>query len=232
MKLAVVIPALDEEGAIAPVVEGFRAVVDPEGRPVVDQVVVANNGSRDRTAERARAAGAVVVNAPRPGYGSACLRALDHLSRQPPEIVVFADGDGSNDPAELPLLVRPIREEGFDLVIGARRALAEPGSLTVPQRFGNRLATTLINRMYGTGYTDLGPFRAVTWSALQTLEMSDPDYGWTVEMQTKAAKLGLSVLEVDVRNLPRQAGRSKVSGTVNGVARAGTKILYTLYKHR
>jgi glycosyltransferase involved in cell wall biosynthesis len=235
MDAAAVIPALDEEGAIGAVVRDLRQVRQPSGEPVLGEVVVADNGSRDATGNRAREAGATVVWAPRRGYGSACLAALRYLADRPqgpPEAVVFIDGDGSNDPAEVPLLLRPLEQEGFDLVIGARNALADPGSLTVPQRFGNRLATEIMNRVYGSSFSDLGPFRAVRWEALGRLDMADPDYGWTVEMQLKAAKLGLSVLEVDVRNLPRQAGRSKVAGTVRGVASAGAKILYTLWKHR
>lgn len=235
MDVAAIIPALDEEDAIGGVVSGLLAQRRTDGTPWIRRVVVADNGSRDRTGQRAEEAGATVVRVERRGYGSACLGALDHLRDQaggPPDIVLFVDGDGSNDPREVPLLLKPLEEEGFDLVIGARATLADPGSLTLPQRFGNHLATEIMNRAYGSGFTDLGPFRAVRWSALQRLEMSDPDYGWTVEMQIKAAKLGLSVLEVDVHNRPRVAGTSKVSGTVRGVFRAGTKILWTLWKYR
>ncbi|MCK6548089.1 glycosyltransferase family 2 protein [Myxococcota bacterium] len=236
MKIAAVIPALDEEEAIGPVVAGLVALVDAStGARLVDEVVVGDNGSRDRTAEVARAAGATVVSAPIRGYGSACLKALDHLRRRaggPPDVVVFVDGDGSNDTTELPTLVAPIRAGRADLVIGARVRRADPGSLTIPQRFGNELASAILRTVHHAPTTDLGPFRAITWPALESLGMEDPNYGWTVEMQVKAAKRGLRVTEVDVRNLVRAAGRSKVAGTVRGVAGASYKILKTLWKYR
>lgn len=235
LDVAVVIPALDEEGAIGTVVRPLVALIDPEGRPRVGEVVVADNGSRDRTAEVARAAGATVVRAARRGYGSACLAALEHLRSRvggPPDIVVFVDGDGSNDVDELPRLVAPIVSGEAELVIGARVRQAEPGSLTLPQRFGNELASRLLRVLYGAATTDLGPFRAIRWAAIERLGMEDRDYGWTVEMQVKAAKLGLAVVEVDVKNRARIAGRSKVAGTVRGVLGAGYKILLTLARHR
>lgn len=224
-----VIPALDEEGSIGPVVRGFR----DEGR--LDEIVVADNGSRDRTAEVARAAGATVVHAPRRGYGSACLAGLAHLRARaggPPFAVAFADGDGSNDPRDLGALLAPILRGEADLVIGARPRLALPGSLTFPQRFGNVLASRLMNALHGARYTDLGPFRAIRWDALERIGMVDPDYGWTVEMQLKAARHHLRCVEVDVHNLHRTAGRSKVAGTVRGVWGAGTKIIGTILKYR
>jgi glycosyltransferase involved in cell wall biosynthesis len=228
LRVSVVIPALDEEGAIGGVVRGVLAT------GAVEEVVVGDNGSRDRTAEVARAAGATVVDAPRRGYGSACLAALAYLRARasgPPEIVVFVDGDGSNDSSELPRLIEPILRGEAELVIGARGRRSVPGSMTFPQRFGNVLATRLLRSLYGVHYTDLGPFRAIAWGALERIEMADPDYGWTVEMQVKAARLGVPVREIDVANLRRVAGKSKVGGTVRGVAGAGYKILSTIFKY-
>ena len=234
-RIALVIPALNEEEAIGEVVSGFVALVDGAGHPLLDEVVVADNGSTDRTGEAAQSAGATVVRQPERGYGAACLAAIDHLQQRtggPPEIVVFADGDGSNLPEELVALVEPLLRAHADLVIGARTVRAAPGSLTFPQRFGNRLATTLMNRLNGAQFSDLGPYRAITWSALQRLEMEDRNYGWTIEMQLKAVHRGLVAVEVDVGNRVRIAGRSKVAGTVRGVVGAGTKILWSLWRYR
>jgi glycosyltransferase involved in cell wall biosynthesis len=202
---------------------------------LLDEVVVADNASRDRTAERARAAGATVVYEPERGYGAACLRGIDHLrtrSQGPPDVVVFVDGDGSNVVEELPELIAPILYGEAELVIGSRARRADPGSLTIPQKFGNILATRLLELFYRTHYTDLGPFRAVAWTALERLEMADRNYGWTVEMQIKAAKKRVAVREIDVSNKARVAGRSKVAGTIRGVAGAGLKIITTILKYR
>jgi glycosyltransferase involved in cell wall biosynthesis len=219
-----VIPALDEEAAIGGVIAAL-----PADR--LRGVVVADNGSRDRTARVAAEAGASVVYEPRRGYGRACLAALDHLRRQldgPPPIVVFLDADASDDPADLAALLAPIERGAADLVIGSRtRGGAEAGAITPVQRFGNALATRLIRWTTGTSFTDLGPFRAVAWEALERLDMCDLDYGWTVEMQVKAARRGLRIAEVPVR-YRRRVGRSKISGTVRGAAAAGVKILYTV----
>jgi glycosyltransferase involved in cell wall biosynthesis len=228
-RIAAVIPALDEEDAIGVVVSGLVAL------DLLDEIVVADNGSRDRTAERARAAGATVVSAPERGYGAACLAGIDHLRRRsqgPPDVVVFVDGDGSNVVEELPELVAPILSGEAELVIGSRARRSDPGSLTFPQRFGNVLATRMLKVLYGMHYTDLGPFRAIGWPALERLEMADRNYGWTVEMQIKAAKKRVAVREIDVSNKQRIAGRSKVAGTIRGVAGAGYKIIYTLLKYR
>jgi glycosyltransferase involved in cell wall biosynthesis len=228
-KVAVVIPALDEEDAIGPVVRDLVAL------GTLDEIVVADNGSTDRTAHRAREAGATVVSEPERGYGAACLRGIDHLrrrSRGHPDVVVFVDGDGSNVVEELPSLVAPILSGEAELVIGSRARRADPGSLTIPQKFGNVLATRLLRVLYGTRTTDLGPFRAVSWDALERLGMTDRNYGWTVEMQIKAAKRHLAVAEIDVQNRARIAGRSKVAGTIRGVTGAGFKIIYTILKYR
>lgn len=224
MSVSIVIPALDEEASVGRVVSTLP-------RAGIDEIVVCDNGSRDRTAEVARAAGATVVAAPRRGYGSACLAGLAHLKARPggpPAIVAFVDADGSDLPEELPLLLAPLLAGRADLVVGSRvLGAAEPGALTLPQRFGNRLAAFLLRRLYGAKTTDLGPFRAIRWAALERLDMRDPDYGWTVEMQAKALRRGLVSIEVPV-TYRRRIGRSKISGTVRGVAGAGTKILWTL----
>lgn len=226
MTVDVVIPALDEEAALPGVLAAL-----PRG--IVRAVVVADNGSRDRTAEVARAAGAVVVSEPRRGYGAACLAALARLRADPPEAVAFLDADGSDDPAELPALLAPLAAGAADLVVGSRVLGApEPGSLTAVQAFGNRLAAALLAALWGARVSDLGPFRAVRWSALERLGMRDRDYGWTVEMQARALAAGLVVTEVPVRHLRRAAGRSKVSGTLRGAAGAGWKILFTIARVR
>lgn len=235
LSCALVIPALDEEGAIGEVVRGFAEVRRPSGEPWLDEIVVADNASTDGTAEVARTAGASVVPAPHRGYGNACLAGLAHLAARPggpPDVVVFADGDGANVASELPDLVGPIEEGLADLVIGSRVRRGDADALTVPQRFGNRLATLLFRGLYGVKASDLGPFRAIRWHTLAGLGMNDRNYGWTMEMQVKAAKGGVRTLEVDVSNKARAAGQSKVSGTVRGVVGAGYKILRTLVVYR
>jgi glycosyltransferase involved in cell wall biosynthesis len=213
--IGIVIPALDEEQAIA------RVIADiPEW---VDEVVVADNGSRDRTAEIARQAGARVVHERERGYGAACQAGIAAL--RDADIVVFLDGDHSDDPSELAALVGPIAEGRADFVIGSRvRGRAARGSLTPQQRFGNWLACRLIRRLWGVNYTDLGPFRAIRRKTLDALVMTDRKYGWTVEMQIKAARSGVKTLEVPV-SYRRRVGRSKISGTLRGSAKAGIGIL-------
>ncbi len=215
--MGLVIPALDEAATIGDVV----AAVD---RTLVDWVIVADNGSRDETAARAAAAGARVVCEPRRGYGRACRRAL---AEAPPwDIVVFLDGDGSDDPREIPRLLQALHEQDADLVIGSRvLGRAEPGALTLVQRLGNALTCSLVRLLWGARYTDLGPFRAVRRTAYERLAMSEPAYAWTIEMQVKAARLRLRVAEVPVSCRVRQGGRSKVSGTLLGSVRAGRRIL-------
>ena len=228
--VAVIVPALDEEGSIAAVV----AAVPRGGKAstfVVSDVVVVDNGSRDGTAVAARTAGARVVAEPRRGYGAACLAGLEWLRWYPPDVVAFVDADASDDPAELPQLIAPLLERRADVVIGSRvLGASEPGALTPVQRFGNRLATGLIAALFGVRFTDLGPFRAVAWDALERLGMRDRGYGWTVEMQARAARLGLRCVEVPVCYRRRRAGRSKVSGTLRGSVGAGTKILLTILR--
>ncbi len=235
LRISAIIPALNEEGAIGHVVSDFLGAKDGQDQPILEAVIVGDNASTDRTAEVATGAGATVVPAPIRGYGSACLAAMAHLGAQrlgPPDVVVFVDGDGSNRPEDLTDLLAPIVRQEADMVLGSRVARALPGSLTAPQRFGNGLASLMLRRMYGTETHDLGPFRAITWPALMALKMEDPNYGWTVEMQVKAAKQGLRVFEVDVQNVSRIAGESKVAGTVRGVVGAGYKIIWTILRYR
>jgi glycosyltransferase involved in cell wall biosynthesis len=201
-------------------------------RPPVDRVVVADNNSRDATAAVAAAAGAVVVPAPRQGYGSACLSGLAWLrDNEPPDVVAFLDADGSDFADELPSLLAPIAAGDADLVIGSRLlGRREPGALLPQARAGNFVACSLIALLYRHRYTDLGPFRAIRWEALERLEMSDPDFGWTAEMQVKALRHGLRAVEVPV-SYRRRVGVSKITGTLVGTARAGYKILWTVMRH-
>lgn len=221
----VVIPALNEEASLPLVLAAL-----PLG--VVRRIVVADNGSADGTARVAREGGAEVVSAARRGYGSACLAGLEHLRRTgPPEIVVFVDADFSDHPDELTHLVAPIVAGEADLVIGSRiLGRREPGALLPQARVGNVIACTLIRWFYGHRYTDLGPFRAISWTALERLGMRDPDFGWTAEMQVKAARAGLRTRDVPVQ-YRRRVGVSKITGTVSGTVRAGIKILWTVYRY-
>jgi len=193
-------------------------------------VIVVDNGSSDRTAEAARHGGAQVVREPRRGYGQACLAGMAVLNDEA-QIVAFMDADGSDDPADLARLLTPIEQGQADLVIGSRvRAAREAGSLTPQQRFGNGLATRLLRLLYGAHYTDLGPFRAIRRDALRQLAMQDAGYGWTIEMQIKALRQGLRVVEMPVRHRPRRAGKSKVSGSLRGSVLAGAKIIWTILR--
>ena len=220
-RIGVVIPARDEERAIEKVLIDIPAWVDA--------IVVADNGSRDATVRLASGAGAIVVSEPRPGYGGACLAGLAALPAS--DIIVFLDGDYSDFPEDMADLVDPIIAGRADLVIGSRMQRAEDAAeLTPQQRYGNTLAVFLIRKIWGQRFTDLGPFRAISAPALASLAMADRDYGWTVEMQIKAAKLGLRCLEVPARYRQR-IGVSKISGTVKGTVMAGTKILTVIGRH-
>jgi glycosyltransferase involved in cell wall biosynthesis len=224
----VVIPAWNEEGSIG-------RVIDALPRDYVERVIVADNNSTDYTATVARKFGATVVPATRQGYGSACLAALAHLAALPeterPEILVFVDADFSDHPEQLPLLVDPIIDGQADFVLGSRMLKRQPAGAMLPQAiFGNKLACFLMRLFFNTTYTDLGPFRAIAWPALEKLQMSDPNFGWTVEMQIKAARQGLRTMEVAVDYRPR-IGYSKITGTFSGTVRAGYKILLTLFRH-
>lgn len=228
--LSVIIPARDEAQAIGLVIKDLPSSVD--------QIIVVDNGSKDQTAAEAEKHGALVLKEDRPGYGYACMKGLDYLQEQvrissenTPKIVVFIDGDYSDYPEYLDDLIKPIVEGPYDLVIGARdKALAEPGAMTLPQRFGNWLATWLMRHLYGAKYTDLGPFRAIRYACLLEMNMSDMTYGWTVEMQLKALSMGLNYTEIKMPYRNR-IGVSKVSGTVKGVILAGVKIIGWIAKH-
>jgi glycosyltransferase involved in cell wall biosynthesis len=220
-RVAVVIPALDEERSLPLVLDAL-----PKG--LVDDVVVVDNGSADGTARVAAAAGARVVSEPRRGYGSACLAGVAAADRA--EVVAFLDADFSDRPEELPLVLAPILEGRADLVVGSRTlGRRDRGALLPHARFGNWLATTLIRVLFGASFTDLGPFRAIRADALRRLEMRDRDFGWTVEMQVKAARHGLRCAEVPV-SYRRRVGRSKISGTLRGTVGAARKILGTILR--
>ena len=224
MLIDVIIPALNEDAALPSVLREIP-------RPPVRRVVVADNGSTDATAAVARQHGAEVVHEPDRGYGAACLKALTHLSSDPPSIVVFLDGDYSDHPAELPMLVDPILRGYADLVIGSRaRGRQESGALSPQQRVGNAIACRALRLLYDVHYTDLGPFRAIRWETLRSLGMCDRNYGWTVEMQIKAAQRRVRSHEVPV-SYRRRIGVSKVSGTVRGSVSAGAKILWLLGRY-
>ena len=224
MVVDVVIPALNEEPSIALALGALR-----DDR--IRHRVVVDNGSTDGTAAVAAAAGAVVISEPRRGYGQACLTGLRWLASDPPDVVLFLDGDYSDVPEDATVLLDAIAA-GAELVIGSRtRGGAQPGALLPQARFGNWLATTLIRLLYGASFTDLGPFRAITWDGLQRVNMQDRDFGWTVEMQVRAARQGLRCDEVSVRYRPR-IGVSKVTGTVVGSVRAGHKILWVIARDR
>lgn len=225
MLVDALIPALNEEGSLPTVLGGLAALRDPRLR----RVVVVDNGSHDSTYATARRHGAVALYNAERGYGAACLHGLEYLRREPPDAVVFLDGDGADDPADLDDLLAPIAAGRAELVIGSRvRGPAEPGAFTPQARFGNTLACTLIDWIYGERYTDLGPFRAIVWEGIELLQMADRNFGWTVEMQVKAARIGLRATEIPVAYRRRVAGRSKVAGTVSGSLKAGAKILWTI----
>jgi glycosyltransferase involved in cell wall biosynthesis len=221
--VSVIIPALDEEEPIAGVVRECLATRLPI------EVIVVDNGSTDRTAARAREAGARVVTAPR-GYGRACAAGVRALSPEC-DIVVFLDGDGSDVPAFMNQLVQPVAHETHDFVIGSRtRGQREPGSMNLQQIFAGRFAGLILRLLYGVRYTDMSPFRAIRRDALERLDMREQTYGWNLEMQMKVARAGLRVLEIPVNHRRRAGGESKVSGTFRGTFVAGTRIVATLVR--
>lgn len=221
----VIIPAFNEEQSIGKVIMDIP-------RDVVDHVIVVNNNSTDNTVEVAAKAGAIVLDEPRKGYGWACLKGIEHSKTLNTELVVFLDGDYSDYPEEIPDVIRPILEQDMDMVIGSRvLGEREKGSLTPQQVFGNWLATKLIRLFYGARFSDLGPFRAIRAESLEKLKMADKTYGWTIEMQIKAAKQKMRFCEVPV-NYKKRIGVSKVSGTVKGTVLAGIKIIFAVFKYR
>ena len=223
--IKVIIPAFNEERAIAKVIAEIPSVVA--------EVIVVSNNSTDNTAQNAQNAGATVLFEPRRGYGYACLKGLEYLatSEAKPDIVVFLDGDYSDYPEELTKLTAPIVENNVDFVIGARtKTLRETGAMTPQQIFGNWLATALMQVFFGSTFTDLGPFRAIKYDALTALAMEDQTYGWTVEMQLKVLKKRMTYVELPVRYKNR-IGDSKVSGTVKGTVMAGVKIISWILKY-
>ena len=216
-RIVVIIPAFNEEQSISKVVNAIPNIID--------EIIVINNGSDDSTAIKASISGAKVVNENRKGYGYACLKGIDYLNKNPPDIVVFLDGDYSDYPEDLGAVIKPILEKNVQFVVGARvKLLREKGALTPQQIFGNALACLLMRLLYNANFTDLGPFRAIAWKNLLALEMSDKTYGWTVEMQLKVLRRKIKYTEVPVRYRKR-IGYSKVSGTVKGTIMAGYKIL-------
>lgn len=223
-RFALIIPALNEEAAIGPTLDALRGAA-------LDHLIVVDNGSTDRTAEVARAHGAEVVAELRRGYGQACLAGMGAL-RPEITVVAFMDGDGSDDPADLPRLLDPIVRGEAEMVLGSRvLGSREAGALTPQQRFGNALATGLLRLFHGARYTDLGPFRAIRRHALERLRMRDTNYGWTIEMQIKAARQNLRVREIPVSYRRRRAGQSKISGTIRGTFSAGMKIIWTILRY-
>ncbi len=227
-QVTVIIPALNEEDSIGLVLRDL---------PSVGQVIVIDNGSTDTTAARAKAAGAHVVSESRRGYGSACLRGLSEVRNQieqgqpAPRVIVFADADYSDQLEQLPELVEPIFENESDFVLGSRlMGQREPGAMPPQSLWGNRLACFLMRWTVGHRYTDLGPFRAIRYSSLQQLNMIDTNFGWTVEMQIKAAQQKLRIQELPTAYRKR-VGASKISGTLSGTVKAGSKILYLIFRY-
>lgn len=220
VRVSVIIPALDEEAVISQVVRAFP-------RDLVQEIIVVDNGSHDRTAEVAQAAGAKVVRESMRGYGAACRAGIRAATEA--EIFVFCDGDGSDDPREMPAVLQPILDQKADLVIGARTP-CEEGALTPQQRYGNQIILAFLSLLYGLKLTDLGPFRAITAEALWNLKMEHRTYGWPVEMIVKAARKGYRIAEVPTR-CRKRIGRSKVAGTVKGSLLAGYHLILTTLRY-
>ncbi len=221
-RISVIIPAFNEEDSIG-------LVLDALPQNLIHEVIVVDNNSTDNTARSASEKGARVVAEQRRGYGSACLKGISVLDN--PDIVVFLDGDFSDYPEELVKLVAPIESGEMDFVLGSRMILPESRSALLPQsRYGNQLAVFLMRLFFRHQYTDLGPFRAIRYESLQAIAMQDTNFGWTAEMQIKAVKKGLRILEIPVKYRER-VGVSKITGTFSGTIKAGTKIIYTIFKY-
>ena len=221
-RISIIIPAYNEESSIG-------LVLDALPQEKIHEIIVVDNCSTDATAHVAQLHGARVVKEPRKGYGSACLKGIQELDA--PDIVVFIDGDFSDFPEEIVLLIGPIENGEKDFVLGSRMIFPKSQLALLPQaRYGNRLAIFLIKLFFKYEFTDLGPFRAIRYSSLMFLGMQDRDFGWTVEMQIKAVRNGLRIQEVPV-NYRKRVGISKITGTLSGTIRAGTKIIYTIFKY-
>jgi len=223
--IKVIIPAYNEEGSIAKVIKDIPSLVD--------EIIVISNNSTDCTEKNAKNAGATVLKEPQKGYGYACLKGMDYISKQEkkPDIIVFLDGDYSDYPEQLAEIIYPIINNDIDFVVGARvERLREQGSMTPQQIFGNWLATFLMKLFFSAKFTDLGPFRGIKYDKLLALKMEDKTYGWTVEMQLKILKQKVSYVEIPVKYRNR-IGVSKVSGTVKGSIFAGIKILSWIFKY-
>jgi len=223
--IKVIIPAYNEADSISHVIHDI-----PE---IVDEIIVVSNNSIDATEKNARQSGATVLQESQKGYGYACLKGMTYIAEQhqTPDIIVFLDGDYSDYPEELTKIIQPILDKDIDFVIGTRtKHLREPGSMTMPQIFGNWLATNLMRVMFKSTFTDLGPFRAIKYDKLLALNMEDKTYGWTVEMQLKVLKQAFSYVEIPV-NYRNRIGISKVSGTIKGAIFAGVKILGWIFKY-
>ena len=222
-KIAVIIPALNEEKTLPKVLGDIP-------KDLVDEVVVVDNGSTDRTPQIAEELGATLLFESKKGYGYPCLRGIEYLKEKNPDIVIFLDGNYSDYPTEIIKLITPIVKEDYDLVIGSRvMGNYEKGSLRAPVYFGNLLATTLIRLLYRFKYTDLGPFRAIKFTKLLALDMHD-NFGWTVEMQVKAVKKNYKIIEVPV-NYRKGTGKSKITVNVKGIIKVGYRIIWTIFKN-
>lgn len=222
MKVVVIIPAYNEEKSIAKVINDIP-------RELISEIIVVNNNSTDNTHSEAEQAGAVVIKESFQGYGASCLKGIEYAKTLNPDIAVFLDGDYSDDPNEITLLLKPVIEENFDFVLGSRvLGKREQGSFPFHARGGNYFAGVLMKYFWGVNYTDLGPFRAIKFDKLLNLKMKDQWFGWTVEMQIKAAKQNLRILEIPV-SYRKRIGKSKVSGTMKGSVMAGTIILKTIF---
>ncbi len=221
----VIIPAFNESKSIGKVITDIPNLVN--------ETIVVNNASTDHTETIAKEQGATVLRENRKGYGYSCLKGIDYLQTKANanDIIVFLDGDYSDFPDQISMIITPILESNFDMVIGSRAlGVREPGSMLFQQIAGNWLATALIKLFYNAHFTDLGPFRAIQWKALQQIDMKDKTFGWTVEMQVKAAKHKLKFTEVAV-NYRQRIGVSKISGTIYGTIMAGYKIVLTIFKN-
>ena len=225
MKISVVIPAFNEEKSIPYVLNDIPNFVN--------LIIVCDNSSTDKTSEIAKNMGAKVVFEEKKGYGNACLKAISYLRnlKDKPEIVVFIDGDYSDDPQQMKKIIGPIINEGYDLVLGARtKSLRDKNSMTAHQIFGNWLACFLMRIFFNSRFKDLGPFRAITWDKLMQLDMRDKSFGWTIEMQIKALIKNYKYKEIGVK-YKKRIGKSKISGTLVGSILAGKKILYLIFKY-